>query len=268
MANFDKAKRDRLLRKYCPEMFEEEEVAPRSGQEDRLMVDDGTFIDALIYDLDESGVVSELQYVANNSLYVNTMEHPGTREAISELIREPPQTDTVIVDQGAVRAGSGRPDHAVGVTLLMGFKKYRGLTPDQAVAALVRELRDADCEQTLSLEEFFDGNDQDWSIAPNLYPERHPGVREFQRALEEIRALPTVHDVRVSVHEWPYPDEDDWISAESVFMWADPSVDIEDIRRRMATLHADGVDRYQLPRPVTGAPAGASDMVLLWSTWD
>lgn len=70
-----------------------------------------------------------------------------------------------------------------------------------------------------SLEEFFDGNTYDSSIAPNLVWD-HPGIETFYYVLRNIRAKPEVLDVRITRH----PDSIDapdggWMSADCIWLW-------------------------------------------------
>jgi hypothetical protein len=71
----------------------------------------------------------------------------------------------------------------------------------------IERLGGADAYPAVSLALFFDGNDDPASIGPNLDP--HPGIRTFERVLEDIRHRPEVSDVIVQIDEviegeWPY----------------------------------------------------------------
>jgi hypothetical protein len=64
-------------------------------------------------------------------------------------------------------------------------------------------------EPLVSLELFFDGNDDPASMGCNLVD--HPGIGVFYSTLAAIRARPDVSDVRVGISEvtdgeWPFSD--------------------------------------------------------------
>jgi hypothetical protein len=63
----------------------------------------------------------------------------------------------------------------------------------------IERLGGADAYPVVSLVLFFDGNDDPASIGPNLDP--HPGIRTFERVLEDIRRRPEVSDVVVQIDE-------------------------------------------------------------------
>jgi hypothetical protein len=72
----------------------------------------------------------------------------------------------------------------------------------------IERLGGADAYPAVSVALFFDSNDDPASIGPNLDP--HPGIRTFERVLEDIRHRPEVSDVIVQIDEviegeWPYP---------------------------------------------------------------
>ncbi len=71
----------------------------------------------------------------------------------------------------------------------------------------IERLGGADAYPVVSVDLFFEGNNDPASIGPNLDP--HPGIRTFERVLEEIRRRPEVSDVVVQIDEviegeWPY----------------------------------------------------------------
>lgn len=68
----------------------------------------------------------------------------------------------------------------------------------------------------VGVDEFFEGNTDEYSIAPNIVGYGHPGLTEFRRILTEIRSRPEVQDVLIAIHE--SPDADDPADAE---IWPD-----------------------------------------------
>ncbi len=59
----------------------------------------------------------------------------------------------------------------------------------------------------VGLDEFFDGNSDDYSIAPNDVGYGHPGLATFHAVLSEIRRKPEVQDVLIAILECPDADE-------------------------------------------------------------
>ena len=87
----------------------------------------------------------------------------------------------------------------------------------------------------LTLEEFFEGNDNYGSIGCNL-PEAHP--REFFDNFRWIRDRPDVADVRVQITSWDDPGE--WPFSDTI--WVITSRAPQDIQQRLGKrLHADAV---------------------------
>jgi hypothetical protein len=75
----------------------------------------------------------------------------------------------------------------------------------------------------VSLDDFFDGNDVEWSIAPNLVvgdPNpvmRHPGLEVVRGRLEEVRDRPDVAGVYVDLMiEWDVYPEGEWPYAQAI----------------------------------------------------
>jgi hypothetical protein len=87
-----------------------------------------------------------------------------------------------------------------------------------------------DSETVLTLEEYFDGNDQRCdSICANT--ENQPSARELQEFLLAIRAKPSVHEVLVRVYDFgdALRFQDAWIISDTVFVITNASVsEIED----------------------------------------
>ena len=53
----------------------------------------------------------------------------------------------------------------------------------------------------LTLDEFFDGNTDEYSIAPNQWGDGRPTLDEMWKRLREIEQMPNVAWVRVSLHD-------------------------------------------------------------------
>src|SRR5882724_6501021 len=80
--------------------------------------------------------------------------------------------------------------------------KAIGLSPDQP--------------PLVSLEEFFDGNEDDASIGCNLVA--HPGLQRFYRMLKDIRSRPNVQDVLVEINEVEEQIPEMWPFSERVYV--------------------------------------------------
>lgn len=75
-----------------------------------------------------------------------------------------------------------------------------------------------DIEETpvVSLEQFFQGNDDIGSIGCNLDP--HPGIARFFAVLKQLRDDPFVADVLVGIYEIDETTDDMWPYTEEVFV--------------------------------------------------
>ncbi len=89
---------------------------------------------------------------------------------------------------------------------LIEYLRHNGELPTNTSAPVV------------TLERFFDGNDDYGSIGCNLID--HPGPQEFYRTLLAIRDRDDVHDVFVEIHEVEESDETMWPFSERVFVIA------------------------------------------------
>ena len=125
----------------------------------------------------------------------------------------------------------------------------------------------------VSLDEFFDGNWDEDSLAPNIVRDGRPPLQECYRVLREIRKRPEVQDVLVAIHETPEPNEpldfDIWPESDTVYVLASCSRD--EIAHWAAPLKPDNIgDKWSCK---TGKkPPAAPDLLpgmklfVLW--WD
>ncbi len=92
--------------------------------------------------------------------------------------------------------------------------------------ALLRRLRPAfendDADPVASLEDFFDGNGDEWSLAPNARDVGRPPLARCLEVLREIRARSDVQDVLVAIHRPldPARESDRWPRSDTVFIVA------------------------------------------------
>lgn len=91
----------------------------------------------------------------------------------------------------------------------------------------------------LTLEEYFEGNQQEGSIAPNLLGTRGAtSLATFCRVLKGLRNRSGVHDVLVEVD--PREDQDQWPFAESVLVRT--SIPTETVEAVLVDLRPDSVE--------------------------
>jgi len=90
------------------------------------------------------------------------------------------------------------------------------LVKQTALVDHVRERGGASAQVAVTLEQFFDGNDCEWCIAPNR-PEDMP-LDTVRRVLFDLRAHPDVHDVRVELDLLEFQEfpDDEWPCASGV----------------------------------------------------
>lgn len=141
------------------------------------------------------------------------------------------------------------------------------ITRDEVLA---RSAAGDDRYPLLTIDEFFDGNDDEQSIAPNQYGYGRPDLAEIAGRLETLAADPAVDWVRIQPHEEMFEDTYDGIAAESVAICTSLSNEDVDARLDIESLMSEGVfegfsyaeeDYCDIP------PIGANYSILTL-TWD
>jgi hypothetical protein len=133
-----------------------------------------------------------------------------------------------------------------------------------ALAAQIAAIRaPAPSMPVVSLDAFFDGNDDAASIGCNLM--EHPGVRRFHEVLAAIVSRSDVQDVLVGISD-PMTGERAWPFADTVYVVT--SAPAASVSQWVAELQPDTVTDGVLEVLVTGLPAPRPDMrpVRIW--WD
>jgi hypothetical protein len=119
----------------------------------------------------------------------------------------------------------------------------------------------------VTLEDFFEGNNDTNSIAVNLL--HHPGVDYFYRALKEIRARPDVQDVLMEILDiesalavedaWPFADKAIFVT--SAWRWT--------VEEWNTLLKADGpLKGYPRGGPPVNPPQPQRGYAIWHTIWD
>jgi hypothetical protein len=113
----------------------------------------------------------------------------------------------------------------------------------------------------LSLEEFFEGNDDYGSIGCNLPNSVYPV--EFYEVFKRIRERQGVHDVRVEIRSWDDPE--DWPFSDTV--WVITSLAKQEIQQHLGRrLHSDAIRVGWPDYPVEQihVPSGMRPLAVWW----
>ena|ERR1700761_6819499 len=106
----------------------------------------------------------------------------------------------------------------------------------------------ADTEQIVSVERFFDGNDDPGSIGCNLM--EHPGVDVFRNLLTGLLQRSDVQAVYARISELD-PGEESWPFTDTVFVVG--TISPEELRDILSPLQPDEIDSgetYGLPKAI------------------
>ncbi len=127
-----------------------------------------------------------------------------------------------------------------------------------------------------SLKEFFDGNTDEGSLAPNAQATGRPPLAQCRRILEDVRARDDVQDVLVAIRRWPDLDEaadrTRWPRSDTVYVLA--SCELETLAPCVERLVPDELTREIVswregsPDRPPGAPALAPGMTIFRLWWD
>lgn len=113
----------------------------------------------------------------------------------------------------------------------------------------------------LSVEEFFEGNDDPGSIGCNLMP--HPGLARFHQVLTSVRERPDVASVLMSVTD--EMSDDEWPFSDRVYVVT--SAAISDVQSRLSALQPEPVEVLrEVPPGLAGAIPWGMRALLVW--WD
>ncbi len=125
----------------------------------------------------------------------------------------------------------------------------------------MKRLRDvhSDSPPVVELDEYFLGNTDEESIAPNALSDGRPTIAEIHRVFTEIRARPDVSAVLVGLHfDWSDAEKfGGWPAAENVHIFS--SATVADAETWIKSLMADGIlegwpygEHKSAPKPTVG----------------
>ncbi len=134
---------------------------------------------------------------------------------------------------------------------------------DQAkCAALKRELSGMPEPQAVSIERFFDGNDDAASIGGNLA--KHPGVEAFRDVLAGLRGRAGVRAVYAQIFEVD-PGEEYWPSCDTVLVvGAIPATELRTAVRALKPDEVRAVEPDELPADVARQHGAAPVLAIGW----
>ncbi|RMH25969.1 MAG: hypothetical protein D6693_08060 [Planctomycetota bacterium] len=122
----------------------------------------------------------------------------------------------------------------------------------------------------VTLEEFFDGNDDPGSFAPDQPAKDRPRLDDFRAALAALRDRDDVVDLRVVIDWWPDPDEPKedarWMRSNMVCVWT-RDVKQHRVREWFWPLGATRTTNCHGRPFVTGGPATKVGMRIYRVTW-
>lgn len=130
---------------------------------------------------------------------------------------------------------------------------------------LVRAAALGDKLPLLTLSEFFDGNSDEESLAPNQWGYGRPPLAEIYQRLRALERLPEIHWVRVQLHDdtWDL----DEVSAEAVTLCTTLGMGQVAVLLDTPTLDSDGViEGYAGSEPPDEPerPAGSRVVSIVW----
>ncbi|AVP96778.1 hypothetical protein C7S18_06000 [Ahniella affigens] len=113
----------------------------------------------------------------------------------------------------------------------------------KALYTKVTALDEIDSEHfpIVSLDEFFLGNEEEDSIAPNQWGDGRPSIRVIYERFKAIEARPDVQGVYVSIHQdWPDAEGfEQWVPADSIHVYSSAPQHVAD--EWIEGLFADGI---------------------------
>lgn len=113
----------------------------------------------------------------------------------------------------------------------------------KALYAKVEALHEIDSEHfpVVSVDDYFVGNDDEESIAPNQWGDGRPSIRDIYDRLKKIEARPDVQGVFVGIHQdWPDAERfEQWVPAENIHIYSSAPQDVAE--QWIEGLMSDGI---------------------------
>lgn len=121
----------------------------------------------------------------------------------------------------------------------------------------------------VSLDEYFLGNEQEDSIAPNQWGYGRPSIREIHARLKALETRPDVQGVFVGLHQdWGEALDDDelWPAAENIHIYSSASQELAD--GWIEGLESDGIGPGWPYGKHAGAPEPMAGYEVYTIYWD
>lgn len=132
----------------------------------------------------------------------------------------------------------------------------------QLIAKIKRNPTDRYATSLVSLEDFFNGNDDAGSIGCNLEPS---GPEFFEKPLFAIRAKPEVQDVLIAICGWDEDDETAWPFSDRVYVLT--SAAREEVELWFAPLQADEIEAGWVGGLANRTVPTLQNGTKVWSAW-
>jgi hypothetical protein len=113
---------------------------------------------------------------------------------------------------------------------------------EQLIAHLTSAEPNSDVPPVVPLEDYFEGNTEEYSIAPNQVGEGRPSIERMYEILKAIKARPDVQTVVVGLHpDWKnaMDDPDMWPAGEHIHIYT--TARSRDVENWVMELRCDGV---------------------------
>ncbi|MCU7647071.1 hypothetical protein [Pseudomonas piscis] len=120
----------------------------------------------------------------------------------------------------------------------------------------------------VTLDEYFQGNDQEQSIAPNQWEFGRPSIARIHAHFKALEQRPDVQGVYVGLHqEWGEAlESDDWPAAENIHIYS--SVPLAVAEQWIEGLEADGIGEGWPYGKHAGAPEPRAGYHVYTVYWD
>lgn len=145
------------------------------------------------------------------------------------------------------------------------------LAIERVIRILRQQERNARSVITVAAAEFFDGNDDIHSIAPNREPCDHASFNLIRTTILETLTRDTVACVGIELDDCPAPDSEadaeEWPTAGRVFVWTTEKLSV--VKKWWKPLNIDGMGKVALRavRPPAGVSI-AKKTVVYGAGWD